>query len=278
MLKKALLIVVAVAFMCVPALAGDRPEYDGVGQDVDNIFNGPVKVIVNNENPWNLDSDWLPFPNLPFVANEFFDPPSALVFHDVCFGPDYPSALTRRGQAKSYVYRIVLQMDPQTDLDINIRDCVVKYNSFTAFGDSANEGAAQTGRTEDEWGFPLWDASRNPRVTATAYPGPFAVNGFVEPFYMTSRTQGALVDIPLVNLLYSSKGLWEEGLLVRMPMDLRQAPPGGPGFSPVEWTLTAGDMIEVRIDIPRTNPTDIRYGEDNVVIKYVAIAGTEITP
>jgi hypothetical protein len=278
MFKKALLIMVAVAFMCVPALAGDRPEYDGVGQDFDNIFNGPVKDIVNDNNGWNFNSDWLNFPNVPFGPVEFFDPPSVLVAHDVCFGETYLSALTRRGQAKSYVYRIVLQMDPQTDLDINIRDCVVKYNSFTAFGDSANEGAAQTGRTEDMWGFPMWDAARNPQVTATAYPGPFAVNGFEAPFFLTSRTQGGLVDIALVNLLYSSKGLWEEGLLVRMPMDLIAAPPAPPGFSPVEWTLSAGDMIEVRIDIPRTNPTDIRYGEDNVVIKYVAIAGTQIEP
>jgi hypothetical protein len=268
MFKKTLLIMVAIAFMCVPAMAGDRPEYDGVGIDSDNYFNGPVKAIVDLANPWNLNSAF---------GMESFNPPSQLVIDDVCF-PGYEQAFTRRGLAKSYVYRIVLQMDPQTDLDINIRDCVVKYNSFTAFGDESGEGAAQTGRTEDFWGFPLWQAFRNPQVTAIAYPGPFATNGFTRPFYLTNRTQGGLIDIPLVNLLYSSKGLWEEGLLVRMPMDMVQAPPPPPGGSPVEYTLTAGDMIEIRIDIPNTNPTDIRYGKDNVVIKYVAITGTQIVP
>jgi hypothetical protein len=269
MFKKALLIMVAVAFLSVPALAGDRPEYDAVGNDSDNYFNDLVKDIVDQFNPWNTNSDFSPV--------EGFDAPSQLKTDGVCF-PGYEQSLTRRRAAKTYVYRIVLQMDPQTDLNINIRDCVVKYNSFTAFGDSDGEGAAQTGRTEDFWGTPLWDATRNPRVTAIAYPGPFAVNGFDAPFFLTNRTQGALVDTPLVNLLYSSKGLWEEGLLVRMPMDLVQAPPPPPGGSAVEWTLSAGDFIEVRIDIPRTNPTDIRYGKDNVTIKYVAITGTDLTP
>jgi hypothetical protein len=263
MLKKTLLIMVAVAFMCVPALAGDRPEFDAVGDDSANYFNDLVKDLVVANNPWNTNSDW----EFPVEPVEYFVPPTQLLTDGVCF-PGYEQSLTRRQSARSYVWRIVLQMDPQTDLNINIRDCVVKYNSFTAFGDTDGEGAAQTGRTEDYWGNPLWDPNRNPRVTATAFPGPFAVNGFDGPFVLTSRSQGGLILMPIQNLLYSSKGLWEEGILVRMPIDFIAAPGG------VESTLSAGDIIEVRIDIPNTNPTDIRYGRDNVVIKYIGITGT----
>ncbi len=40
------------------------------------------------------------------------------------------------------------------------------------------------------------------------------------------------------------------------------------------YTLSQGDMIEVRVDIPGNSTCDIRYGEDNVVLKYIGMIGT----
>ena len=45
-----------------------------------------------------------------------------------------------------------------------------------------------------------------------------------------------------------------------------------------EYPLSAGDMLRIDIEIPFLNPTDIRYGQDNVVVKYVGIDGTIATP
>jgi hypothetical protein len=58
MMKKLLLVLIAVAFMCTPALAGDRPEFDCVGDDSANFFNDFIKDFVVANNPWNLASDF----------------------------------------------------------------------------------------------------------------------------------------------------------------------------------------------------------------------------
>jgi hypothetical protein len=267
MLKKTLLIMVAVAFLCVPALAGDRPEFDAVGDDSANYFNDAIKALVVANNPWNLNSDW---ENI-LVPVEGFVPPVQLTA-DICF-PGYLSAFTQWRRPARYTWRIVLQMDPQSDLDINIVDCVVKHNSKTPFGTNPFEGASQTGRYELPWGQPVFDPGANPQVTAVAYPGPYAVFGFVTPFDLVNRTQGGLFLLPFRNLLYTSKALWEEGLVARMPEFLV------PNLSgQTEYPLSAGDIIEVNIDMPLTNPVDVRYGHDNVIVKYVGIDGTIATP
>jgi hypothetical protein len=91
MFKKALLIVIALAFLCVPALAGDRPEFDAVGDDSANYFNDLVKDLVVANNPWNLASAW-PYDPLQtlFTAYEGFLAPVQLTA-DLCF-PNYLSA------------------------------------------------------------------------------------------------------------------------------------------------------------------------------------------
>ena len=261
MLKKALLVMVAVAFLCVPALAGDRPEFDCVGDDSANFFNDAVKALVVANNPWNLASA---FPNEGFI------PPVQLTA-DLCF-PGYLSAYTQWHRPARYTYFIVLQMDPQTDLDINIRDCVSKHNSTTIFGEGPFDGAEQTGRTWDWLGNPIFDPGANPQITAIAIPGPNAAFGFVAPFDLVNRTQGGLFLLPFRNLLYTSKALWEEGLVARMPEWMV------PNLSgQTEYPLSAGDVIRVDIDMPSTSTTDVRYGSDNVCIKYVGVTGTIFT-
>ena len=58
MLKKLTLIMLAMVFMTVPALAGNIPEFDTVGDDSANVFNDAIKAQVVRNNPINLDSDF----------------------------------------------------------------------------------------------------------------------------------------------------------------------------------------------------------------------------
>jgi hypothetical protein len=271
MFKKTLLVMVAVAFLCVPALAGDRPEFDAVCGDDANFFNDFVKNLVVANNPWNTDSDWCTILGEDDLPLERFEPPVQLS-NDWCF-PGYQSAFTQWRRPAIYRWYIVLQMDPQSDLDINIVDCVVKHNSKTAFGTNPFEGASQTGRYELPDGTPIFNPGANPQVTAVAHPGANAVFGFVNPFDLVNRTQGGLFLLPFRDLLYTSKALWEEGLVARMPEYLV------PNLSgQTEYPLSAGDIIEVDIFMPPTNPVDVRYGQDNVIVKYVGIDGTIATP
>jgi len=262
MLKKSLLIVLAVAFLCVPAMAGDRPEFDAVGDDSANYFNDFIKDLVVANNPWNTNSAF-PDPWMGYRGERFVAPVQLTA--DTCF-PNYLSAFTQWRRAALYTWYIVLQMDPQSDLDVNIVDCVVKHNSKTAFGTNPFEGASQTGRYELPDGTPVFNPGANPQITATAYPGPYAVYGFTAPFVLTNRTQGGLYLVPFERLPYTSKALWEEGLVAVMPEY-------GNGYP-----LSAGDVIKIDILIPPINVVDIRYGRDNVVIKYVGIDGTIATP
>jgi len=266
MLKRIITLIAVIAILSAPAFAGDRPEFDCVGDDATNYFNDAIKDMVVAENLWNLASD---FTGVTFNGDpmEEFIPPVQLT-PDICFlDPVYFSAYTQWRRPAVYDYKIVLQMDPQSDLDINIVDCVVKHNSKTAFGVNPWEGADQTGRYQMTTGESVFIPGANPMISVMAIPGPNAVFGFDTPFYMTCRAQGGLGDALMQNLLYTSKALWEESLVARMPeYEVNDENP-----------LSAGDMLAIRIEIPFLNSVDIRYGEDNVCVEYVGIDGTIFT-
>ena len=50
------------------------------------------------------------------------------------------------------------------------------------------------------------------------------------------------------------------------------APDGG-----VEYPLSAGDTIKITIAIPFLNSVDIRYGKDNVTVRYIGVNNTIFT-
>lgn len=267
-IRKILFLLVAAVFLVTPAFAGDQPEFDAVGCDATNYFNDLVKrlVIVNNINydgrPINLYSD--------FFILEDFDQNAGQLKDSICF-PGYEDALVDAWNSASFEWRIVLQKKPQADLDLNIRDCVVKHNSFTVFGDGPFEGAEQTGRYSMPWGQVFWVLDANPRVTAEVFPGEYHTSGFpATGFYLDARTTPGLATVPLVDALYTSKGVWEESIVVIMPET------GVVNMSgQTQYRLKQGDIIKVTIDVPGNNTADIRYGADNVVIKYIGIHGTE---
>jgi hypothetical protein len=270
MLKKIVLIMVVVAFMCVPALAGERPEFDAVGDDSAIYFGSPSIALVLANNPWNGDSDFTGFP-----GREDWDGPGGLD-DDLCF-PGYQSKLVPAGFAGGlgFNYRIVLQMRPDTDLDINIIDCVVKPNSETAFGTDPFEGAHQTGRYLLLGFLPFFDVTMNPIISAMAFPGPNAAGGWA-PFYLTARTHPLLRNVTLdgARTYYTSKAIWDESIVVRLP-EPRVPVDGWPNM--FEAALQQGDLIAIDIAMPAQNPVDIRYGQYSVFIKYVGVDRTDWT-
>jgi hypothetical protein len=281
MIKKMLLIGLAIAFLGVPVFAGDLPEIDSVGCDKTNVFTlgDAVKKWVTDTNVVNAceDSNFTGIAPAKVIKPEWrekFDGPSA-PSEDSCFKylfPGYKSQLVIPVSGKkTYLWRIVLQYVPQSDLDINIRDCVLKNNSDVVFGCSPLAGSEQTGRYTWPDGSVVWVKGINPSMTVTAYPGPYAEDGFSAPFILHNRLMGTLNDIPFNKVLYTSKAIWEEGLVARMPQSLVPAPVG------LEYTLSAGDIIEVKIEVPAGNAAFIRYGQDNIAIKYIGVCGTGIS-
>jgi hypothetical protein len=74
----------------------------------------------------------------------------------------------------------------------------------------------------------------------------------------------------LESAFYTSKAIWEEGVVMVMPETGTTNSLGDPVF-----LLKQGDQIRVRIDVPTGHPADIYYGPDNVCLKYIGICGTE---
>jgi hypothetical protein len=273
MLKKTLLILIAVTFMCVPAMAGERPEFDAVGDDAAIYFTDIAKALVLANNPWNADSDFTAWP--PEDPYEFWNGPGG-VDPDLCF-PGYFSRLVPAGFAGGlgFAWRIVLQLKPDTDLDINIIDCVVKPNSNTAFGINPNEGAHQTGRYLLMGFLPYFDVTMNPIIRARALAGPNAA-GVWDWFYLTARTHPLLRNVVLdgARTYFTSKGIWDESIVVRLPEPMLPVD-GHPGM--FESALQQGDMFEIEFQMPAQNPVDIRYGQYSVFVKYVGVTGTDWT-
>jgi hypothetical protein len=266
-LKRSLIIALLFIVTESQVFCGGRPEFDAVGNDGLNRFNNALTAPILTANPWNTKSD---FTEAPFPGMEYFTPPVQLT-DDICY-KEYRSAYTQWRRPARYEWQIVLQMDPQSDLDINIEQCVVKHSSTTAFGKVPWEGGDQTGRYQLTDGTAVFIQGANPCITVEANPGPNAVFGFTSPFILTGRTQGSITELPLKRLPYTGTAIWERALVARMPEYMTTAPDGG-----VEYPLSAGDTIKVTIAIPFLNSVDIRYGQDNVTVRYIGVNNTIFT-
>lgn len=244
------------------AQAGNIPEFDAVCDDSLNYFavaNSAQygQVIANNigpNGPLNLASCF---------TREVFTNTAGQLFDDPVF-PGLASALTDTWNEGTYHWDIVLQMKPESDLNINIYDSVLKHNEFTPWG-----GAEQTGRYRAPWGQLFFVPSANPSITVTASPGPFATPGFVTPVVLDARLTPGLVVAPLFRALYTSKCIWADNLVAVMPETGTTNAVGQQMYN-----LKQGDMISVDIAIPGNNSADIRYGADSVTVKYIGIVGT----
>jgi len=275
-MKKILLALVVLAFLATPAAAGNRPEFDAVGCDATNYFNDFIlnKVCESNTRDYvtiNLKSDF---------SSEAFTQLAGYEWEDTCFNDlkkmkkysggyescSYKSAMTDTYNEGSYRWTIVLQMKPESDIDLNIRDCVVKHNTFNVWAE-----AEQTGRYRAYWGELFFVAEANPLVTVTAFPGPYATPGFpTDGMLLFARTMPGLELVALDGVPYTSKALFDESLIIKLPKTLEAAAGGG-----TEVNLKQGDKIRIDVAIPGTNSVDLSYGKDNVILKYIGITGTE---
>lgn len=277
-MKKILIALVALMFLATPAMAGNQPEFDAVGCDATNFFNDFIKVAVCQNGTLLISgnqtiriNEYSNFPtSVPGTYGEIFTTTAGMLLPDTCFGylcagEEYLSARIDPYNTALYRWQIVLQKKPESDININIRDCVTKHNTFDIWGQ-----AEQTGRYRAPWGQLIFEPAANPLITVTATPGPFAELGFAAPFTMDARMIPSLALLALDDVPYTTKALWDEGIIAKLPRNLDTNTLGQ-----TTYNLRQGDMITVVVRIPGTNTVDLMYGPDNVVLKYVGVVGME---
>ena len=87
---------------------------------------------------------------------------------------------------------------------------------------------------------------------------------------MDARNMPGLALSAMADAIYTSKCLWEESLVMKLP-----ATGGVNVLGEAEYNLKQGDIISVVVEIPPNNTVDLYYGKDNVSLKYIGIVGTE---
>jgi hypothetical protein len=291
-LFKLTVILSAFVLISTVAWAGNTPEYDAVGTDFHNFYSlftvnyavvnfGPNYELEKYSNfPWRWNGDYYWGEDFKTNAGQLQESPcfsrencgEDIVKSERFIRPPL-AALTDVWNEGTYEWWIVLQMKPESDINLNIYDCVLKHNETDLY-----RFADQTGRYRMPWGDLMFNAAWSPLVSASAVPGPFATTAFAQ-FYAASgdemildaRTLPGLVSIPLDGASYTSKAHWSEGIVLAAP---KSGVTNGSGQ--MEYNLKQGDMIHVTVEIPPdTNTVDVWYGPDSVTLKYIGIINTE---
>lgn len=265
----------ALVLVSAVSWAGNTPEYDAVGTDSANIYSvlqgatygavnlGPNAALEADSNfvRENFDTNAGQAKLSPCFLSVPADPPIAVPVH-----------LTDVWNEGTYEWDIVLQMKPESDINLNIYDCVLKHNETNIY-----VYADQTGRYRQPWGELVFNPLYSPLISATASPGPYATTGFQNqfladgPLILDARLLPTLVKVPMVGVSYTSKAHWPEGIVLAMPKTGEINESGQD-----EWNLKQGDLISVIVSIPdMTNTVDVWYGAQSVLLKYIGIINTE---
>jgi hypothetical protein len=285
-LFKFAVILSVLVFASAVAWAGNTPEYDAVGVDKDNFFAQRIlyyqiitddKPILEQLSAFDAEYEILQHPGILYRGEEFFTNAGQLK-QSPCYPPNcrfpggYFAALTDAYNEGTYEWWIVLQMKPESDINLNIYDCVLKHNETDLW-----MYADQTGRYRADWGELIFDASANPIISASVIPGPWATSGFTAQFaasgeelILDARTLPGLVSVPMEDVAYTSKGHFPEGLVLALPKTLNTN-----GSGQMEWNLKQGDVIHVKVQVPYNNTVDVWYGPASVLVKYIGIVNTE---
>lgn len=189
-----------------------------------------------------------------------------------------PNAVITKQNAGYFEWFIRLPKKPSGQINICIQCGILKPNTFTPFTGffAVEECAAETGErigtgfcTQDqqEAGVnPLLIAGL-PRLTVTAYPGPYSL-GF-NPFKLTafknpssynlSTEAGALTNSPSLQVLNGStnarillKACMDKCVVAKIPVTDQVNAAGE-----TESDLEAGDLLDIRLDVPINNTVDI---------------------
>jgi hypothetical protein len=296
MIKKGMFVLIAFAMMATPAFADTRPEFDAVGCDISNIFaQGFIEQMVNANAPSDpLSADAVLINEYSsFIEEEFtVDDGAPNLKTDPCFNciedsvasavfPElgiYESHVAVSGAAygTEFEWKIVLQMQPYSDVDLSIRDCVLTPQGLDIW-----RQAGQTGRYVEPTGATYFHVSSSqPHLTVKAEPGWNAHPSWQAEYcghhcrpILFGRTMPGIVlrPIPLRDIPFTSKGLWEESILIVVPQTGERDCEGR-----MLYRLSEGDVIVVKLEVPMISPVDVRYGEDNVILRYVGMVNTEL--
>ena len=206
--------------------------------------------------------------------------------------PGLKSAKTPAGNAGFYEWFILLPKKPDGEINIVIQCGVVKPNAVAAWGRQAIElCAAETGerigvgncvREEVDPGTSPVIQTALPKITAIAYPGaynvafaPFHLTAFKNPSSYTltfDAASGAISNTSNSRLLIAIApgttnsqvldGSTNARVLLKACMDktvITKLPVTGQvnALGETENDLEPGDMIYVRMDVPRQNSVDI---------------------
>ena len=205
------------------------------------------------------------------------------------------NARTPAGNAGFYEWYIRLPKKPSGEINIVIECGVLKPNAFAAYGYDAIElCAAETGervgfgtcvRQEVDPGVSPVINTALPKVTGIAYPGPF--NVAFAPFHLTAFKNPSAYTLAFDGVTFAMSnngnsqvldGSSNARIILKACMDktlVNKLPVTGQinALGEAETDLEAGDLIYVRMDVPRQNSVDIYCHQQSV-----RLAGVGETP
>ncbi len=196
------------------------------------------------------------------------------------------NAVTRAGNSGFYEWWIRLPKKPSGEINLVIQCGVLKPNAFAAYGYGSIElCAAETGervgfgtcvRQEVDPGVSPVNNAALPKITAIAYPGPFSTA--FTPFHLTAFKNPSAYSLTfdaatqaMSNNLNSQvlDGSANARILLKACMDktvVSKLPVTGQinALGETETDLEYGDMIFVRVDVPRQNSVDVYCHQQSV--------------
>ena len=280
----------AVLFMVAPAMAGEDP-YIAI---VDNDVNANPFYFSPKYTQFLYDQTYISVPvcfkkaGVPeeceiFKAQTAVNQPELCDYSGVGKKPPFyhrgnPNAKTPAGNSGWYEWWIRVPKKPDGEINIVIQCGVVKPNAFAVYDfDAVALCAAETGervgvgtcvRQEVDPGVnPIINAAL-PKIKAIAYPGPY--NDFT-PFNLTAFKNPSSYSLTFdaITAAMSNNGNSQvlDGssnarIMLKTCMDktiVTKLPVTGQlnALGQTETDLEPGDMIYVRMDVPRQNSVDI---------------------
>jgi len=204
-----------------------------------------------------------------------------------------PNAVVRAGNAGKFEWWVRLPKKPSGEINLVLECGVLKPNSFTFnHYESIEVCAAETGervgpnctRTEVDPGTNPLITRALPTITAIAYPGlynypftPFNLTAFRNPGSYSPFSGANMVNGAAAQLLDAVKYPDDTKIVLKACMDktiITKLPVTGQvnATGDVETDLEYGDMIYVRLDIPRYNSVDIYCNAQS--LKVVGVGET----
>ena len=307
---KWLLVCLAVFFMVAPAMAGEDAYIAIVGGDNTAnpfYFSPKYQQFLYDQTifavPVCFPKSGVPQSCEIFKAQTPVIQPELCDLNGVGSGPrgatppftflGLPNAKTPAGNAGWYEWWIRLPKKPSGEINIVIQCGVVKPNAFAVYDfDSVLLCAAETGerigagtcvREEVDPGVSPVNNAALPKIKAIAYPGPY--NDFT-PFNLTAFKNPSAYTLTFDANTYAMSnngnsqvldGSSNTRILLKTCMDktvVAKLPVTGQlnALGQAETDLEAGDLIFVRMDVPRQNTVDIYCHEQSARLMGVGEA------